>query len=211
MNNGLKISPKKCQFFRRELKYMGHTILIHQGVPHIRAHKNRIDAIMDMAPPKTPRDCKKFCGMVIFLSMYLQDLQKILIPIYELTKKSVKFKWGEAQQKAFETIKTLLTQPPVLMMPNTKDPFVLYSDTSSVACGAALYQLQNGVLRLVAFNSKKLIEAARRYSITELELYGLLLNIEAFQIYLLDVEFTVFVDHSALVHMFVAKRQPRTQ
>ena len=210
IENGLKISPKKCQFFRKELKYMGHTILIHNNVPHIQAHKNRIEAIKDMRPPRSPRDCKKFCGMVIFLSMYLQDLQKILIPIYELTRKKTKFVWGPEQQKAFETIKDLVTQPPVLVMPNTTDPFVLFSDTSIEACGAALYQVQKGVMKLVAFNSKKLIEAARRYSITELELYGLLLNIDAFTIYLSDVEFTVYVDHSALITMFKAKRQPRT-
>ena len=210
INNGLKISPKKCQFYRKKLKYMGHTILIEDNVPHITAHKTRIDAIQDMRRPRTPRDCKRFCGMVIFLSMFLKDLQKHLIPIYELTKKNVKFQWGEAQENAFNLIKDLVTQPPVLVMPNTKDKFILFSDTSFEACGAALYQVQDGIPRLVAYHSKKLVETARRFSISELELHGLVQNIEAFQMYLEDTNFDVYVDHSALVHMMNGKQQPKT-
>ena len=148
--------------------------------------------------------------MVNFLAMYLEDLQKLLIPIYALTKKSVKFVWGPEQQEAFEAIKEKVTSPPVLAMPNTYDPFIMFSDTSKIACGAALYQLQKGVPRLVAYNSKKLIDAASRYSISELELCGLIHNIEAFEIWLDDVDFTVYVDHSALVHMLKGKKQPKT-
>ena len=58
-------------------------------------------------------------------------------------------------------------------MPNKMGRFHLYSDTSKFATGSALYQMQNGKPKLIAYARKRLPEATRGYSITELELYGL--------------------------------------
>ena len=102
--------------------------------------KSRVDAIVKLEPPKSPKNCKQFCGMVNYLSMFLKDLQTKLIPIYHLTRKGVPFHWGELQKKAFDMIKKDLTEAPVLAMPNTKGHMVLVSDTSKIACGSALYQ-----------------------------------------------------------------------
>ena len=65
-------------------------------------------------------------------------------------------------------------------MPNTPGRFHLYSDTSKFATGNALYQIQNGKPKLIAYVSKRLSEAAKNYSITELELCGLAINIASF-------------------------------
>ena len=72
--------------------------------------------------------------------MYLKDLKKRLIPIYNLTRKGVLFEWTDEQQKIFEGLKKDIANPPVLFMPNNKRHFTLVSGTSGVACGAALYQ-----------------------------------------------------------------------
>ena len=55
-------------------------------------------------------------------------------------------------------------------MPNHKGRFHLYSDTSKFAAGGALYQIQNGKPKLIAYANKRLPEGVRSYSITELEL-----------------------------------------
>ena len=65
-------------------------------------------------------------------------------------------------------------------MPNHEGRFHLYSDTSKFATGSALYQIQNGKLKLIIYTSKRLLEAVRSYSITELELCGLAINIVNF-------------------------------
>ena len=57
-------------------------------------------------------------------------------------------------------------------MPNISDRFHLYSDTSKFATGGALYQIQNGKPRLIAYMSKRLSEVAKTYSIMELDLCG---------------------------------------
>ena len=104
----------------------------------------------------------------------------------------------------------LITTAPVLVMPNNTGAFSLFSDTSKIACGSALYQEQKGEHRLVAYYSKKLPDAASRYSISELELCGLVANISAFKHVLRNTNFTVYVDHSALVHILRAKSEPPT-
>ena len=77
----------------------------------------------------------------------------------------------------------------------------MYSDTSKYATGSALYQIQNGKPKLIAFASKRLPEAARNYSITELEMCGLAINIASFAHLLKKVDFDAIVDHLALVHI----------
>ena len=101
IRNGLKISPRKCKLFKTSLVYMGHQVNIIDGIPHITPVKSRVDAIVKLDPPKSPKNCKQFCGMVNYLSIFLKDLQTKLIPIYHLTKKGVPFHWGELQQKSF--------------------------------------------------------------------------------------------------------------
>ena len=169
-----------------------------------------MDAIQRLEPPKTPKKCMKFCGLINYLSIYLKDLQKRLIPIYNLTRKGVPFEWTDEHQKIFEGLKKDIANPPVLVMLNNKGHYTLVSDTSGVACGAALYQEQRGKLRLVRYNSKKLPPAAIRYSISELELCGLAVNIHSFKHILRNTEFTVIIDNSALLYILNAKREPPT-
>ena len=86
---------------------------------------------------------------------------------------------GKATAKK-EEIQHMLIKLPVLHMPNSTGRFHLYSDTNKFAMGSMLYQIQNGKPKLIAYASKRLPEAARKYSITELELCGLAINIASF-------------------------------
>ena len=80
-----------------------------------------------MKPPTTVTECKHFCGMVNFVSMFCPYLQKYLSPIYHLTKQDV---WSEYQDKALRKIKEKMTEPPILSCPTPKGRLILYSDTS---------------------------------------------------------------------------------
>ena len=86
----------------------------------------------------------------------------------------------------------------------------MYSDTSKYATGSALYQMQNGKPKLIAYASERLPEAARNYSITELEMCGLAINIASFAQLLKKVDFDAIVDHLALVHILKSKTEPAT-
>ena len=89
-----------------------------------------MEAIQKLKHPTTVKDCRSFVGMVNFVSIFCPELQKLLKPIYDLTRKGRHFIWGEEQQATFEEIKSRLEKPPVLHMPDRRGRFLLYSDTS---------------------------------------------------------------------------------
>ena len=148
--------------------------------------------------------------MVNYLSMFCPKLQKLLKTLYDLTRKGRQFIWGEEQQIAFEEIKLRLIRPPILHMPKHRGRFHLYSDTSKFTMGSALYQIQNGKPKLIAYVSKRLPEAVRKYSITELELCSLAINTASFSRLLKWVDFDAIVDHLALTHIIKSKVEPPT-
>ena len=105
LKNGLKLSPRKCQLFRTELQYMGNTIFKQDRNVCIRPLRSRLETIQKLQLPTTVKGCRSFAGMVNFLSMFCLELQRLLKPIYDLTRKGRQFIWGEEQQIAFEEIK----------------------------------------------------------------------------------------------------------
>ena len=170
LKNGLKISPKKCQLFRTNVQYMGNKIFIQNKRVCMKPVRRRLEAIQILQPPTTVKGCRVFAGRVNFLSMFCPELQKLLKAMYDLTRKGRPFVWGKEQQDSFKEIKFRLIKPPVLHMPNATGRFHLYSDLSKFATGSALSQTQNGKYKLIAYASKRLPEAAKSYSITELKL-----------------------------------------
>ena len=208
--NGQKISPKKCQLFRTELQYMHNTIFIKERRVCAKPVRSRLEAIKNLKPPTTQKGCRSFASIVTFVSIFCPELQKLLKPIYELIKKGRPFVWGEEQQKTFGEIKNRLLKPPVLSMPDRRGRFLLYSDTSKFATGSALYQVQDGKPKLIAYKSKRMPEAAKNYSITELEMCSLAINIASFAHLLKRVDFDAVVDHLAVMHITKSKMEPAT-
>ena len=142
--------------------------------------------------------------------MFYPELQKLLKSIYDLTRKGRPFHWGKEQQDSFIEIKCRLGKPPVLHMPNKMGRFHLYSDTSKYTTGSAIYQIQGGKPKVIAYTSKRLPEAANNYSITELELSRLAINIASFAHLLKRVDFDAIVDHLALTYIIKSKAEPAT-
>ena len=95
-------------------------------------------------------------------------------------------------------------------MQDKRGRFLLYSDTRKYATGSALYQVQNGRPKLIAYASKRMPKTARNYSITELEMYGLAINIASFAHLLKRVDCDAMVDHLAITHIMKSKMKPAT-
>lgn len=145
-----------------------------------------------------------------YVSNFFPKVQEILRPLHRLGRKRKDFKWTAEHQEAFETIKELMTKPPILHMPKKEGRFTLYSDTLRNATGSYLTQKCEGHERIIGYYSKVLPEACKRYSVTELEMLGLLINITAFKYLLSHCEFDAVVDHSALVQLMKSKQEPPT-
>ena len=148
IKNGLKLSPKKCQFFKTNLTYMGNQFIIRNRTMTITPLKSRTEAIQQIPTPQTPKDCKSFCGVVNYVSLFCKDLQRLLCPIVEITRKGRPFHWGPKQEQAFRQIKKQLQRPPVLHLPRADGRVILYSDTSQEGTGSSLWQVREGKPRL---------------------------------------------------------------
>ena len=163
---GLKLSRHKCQFFKKKIQ-------IQEDKVCYTPLKDKCDTIRNLESPKT----RAFCGMVNFLSSFLPNLRRLLILIYDLQKKAKKFKWTEEAERAFNDIKKLLINPPVLKAPTANGLFRLESDTSREGIGGTLLQKQGDEWVVIGYHSKRLPKSAKNFGVTELELTGLLVNI----------------------------------
>ena len=105
---------------------MGNTIFIKDKRVCVKPLRSRLEAIQKLRPPVTIKGCRSFVGMVNFVCIFCPELQKLLKPIYDLTRKGRQFIWGEEQQAVFEEIKSRLQKPPVLHLPDKKGRFQLY-------------------------------------------------------------------------------------
>ena len=207
---GLKLSPHKCQFFKKKIVYMGLEFQIQEDKVCYTPLKDKCDAIRNLESPKTLRQTRAFCGMVNFLSSFLPNLCRLLIPIYDLQKKAKKCKWTEEAKKAFNEIKKLLINPPVLKEPTPDRLFQLKSDTSREGMGGFSLQKQGDKWVVIGYHSKRLPNSAKNFGVTELELTGLLVNIHGFMQLLRNRYFEVLVDHKAIKYMIKSKTESPT-
>ena len=132
---GLKLSPHKCQFFKKNIVYMGLEFQVQGDKVCYTPLKDKCDPIRNLESTKTLRQTRAFCRMVNFLSSFLPNLHRLLIQIYNLQKKAKKFKWTDEAKKAFNKIRKLLISPPVLKAPTPDGLFQLKSDTSREGMG----------------------------------------------------------------------------
>ena len=109
IRNGLKMSPRKCKLFKKSLVFMGLTMMIKDGMPKMKPLKSRIEAILKVKPPTTVKECRSFCGMVNYMSIFLPSLQEKLIPIYFITKKEYLF-IGEKNSKKLLIVSNQMLQ-----------------------------------------------------------------------------------------------------
>lgn len=106
-------------------------------------------------------------------------------PLYGLTGKN-RFQWGAIQQEAFERLK-MLTEPPILALPNGTDPFILDTDASDMAIVGELIQVQEGVEKVNAYSSSSLTPEQKNYCTTRKELLSIVRFTRQFKYYLLGM------------------------
>ena len=206
---GLKISPHKCQFFKKKIVYMGLEFQVEDDKVCYTPLKDKCEAIQNLDSPKTLKQTRAFCGMVYFLSSFLPNLRRLLMPIYDLQKKSKKFKWTDKAEKAFNDIKELLINP-VLKAPTPDGLFHLESDTSQEGVSGTLLQKQENKWVVIGYHSKRLPQSAKNFGVTELELMGLLVNIHGFMQLLCNRYFEVLINHKAIKYMIKSKTESPT-
>jgi hypothetical protein len=160
----------ECTFCTDKVVFLGF-IVSGQGV---EVDEEKIKAVHEWMPPQNVSQVRSFLGHAGFYQRFVKDLSTIAAPINELTKKEVPFKWGEAQEKAFEVLKMKLTTTPLLVLLDFGKTFEIECDASGVGIGGVFMQKR----RPIAYFSEKLSGPTLNYSVYDKELYALVRSLE---------------------------------
>ena len=156
---GLKLKPSKCHLVRQEVEYLGHVITPNGMLPN---HK-LIQAIQAFTTPVNVKERRQFLGLASYYRHFVPKFAKVARPLHALTWKETPFVWTAACQTAFDRVKCLLVQTPILAYPDFSKGFVLETDASKSGLGAVLSQLQDdGRLYPIAYASRALSKAEEK-------------------------------------------------
>jgi hypothetical protein len=120
----------------------------------------------------------------------------VLAPLSRLTSKTTKWQWSDVEQKAFETMKRIISRETLLAYPDFNKPFIIHTDASQKQLGAVISQDD----KPIAFYSRKLNPAQTRYTTTERELLSIVETLKEFRNILLGQRITVYTDHKNLTY-----------
>lgn len=188
---GFAVNMSKSEFRVPSVTYLGHIV---SGVD-VKPNPDRVRDVINFPQPKSKEDVKRLMGVTTYLAKFLPKFSEITEPIRVLLKKSVEFHWDHSQQQAFDRIKEKLVSAPVLALFDSKVPLVLATDASESGLGAVLVQRD----RPVAYASRSLTDAERKYSTIEKELMAVVFGLERFNFYTSGRVVEVWTDHKPLV------------
>ena len=167
----LKLSPKKYEFFKRKVKFVGH-IVSEEG---IEIDPSKTDKVTNWPKPQTPEDVRRFLGFVGYYRRFIKNFSLVSRPLTDLmptpNKKHQKRKsktkktwtWENEQNQEFKTLKERLIASPILGYANCSLPYKLHTDASGDALGAVLYQEQEGMKIVISYASRGLNKAEKNY------------------------------------------------
>lgn len=190
----LYAKPSKCEFFKREVDFLGHRI----GADGLKVMEDKVTAICQWPTPKKVSDVRSFLGLAGFYRKFIKDFSRVAAPLTALTKDDAAWEWKSEQQDAFEQLKSAAKSAPVLLIADPNLPYVVHTDASGFAVGAVLQQDQGSGLQPVAYLSKKMLPAETRYPVHEQELLAIVVACAAWRHYLHGAQFKVMTDHHSL-------------
>jgi transposase InsO family protein len=211
---GLKLSPSKCYFMKREVQYLGHVV----GTDGIHTDPQKTEKVNNWPRPKTIKELKSFLGFCGYYRRFIHHYSDITHPLDVLCSQDnsikgkgnvITGKWSDVHEEAFNSLKHALVSAPILCYPQQDCEFILDTDASNSGIGAVLSQVQQGEERVVAYGSRRLTKSERRYCVTRKELLAVYYFVKYYRHYLFGRRFKVRTDHKALLWM-LNWRKPNT-
>ena len=217
-NAGLKLKPSKCNFFKREISYLGH-IVSEAGIATDPA---KIEKVANWPVPESVNDVRSFLGFVGYYRKYIKGFSQIAKPLTDLLRglestskkksKLLKVKWQQQEQQAFDKLKTACVTAPVLGYADFSKPFILHTDSSLDGLGAVLYQVDpEGNLKVIAYASRGLSQPEKNYPAHKLEFLALKWAVtDKFKEYLYGAPFEVYTDNNPLTYVLTSAKLDAT-
>lgn len=200
---GLTIERKKCNFFEKAVNYLGFRIDA-DGLHPCE------DKILDIKNAPVPSDCKQLqsvLGLINYYCKFIPDRSALLHPLNTLLKSGVPFVWSKRCDEVFTKVKNILSSDMVLAHYNPQVPIKLTVDASNYGVAAVLTHVYNsGEEKPIAFASRSLTEAQKKYSQLEKEGLAIIFGVNRFHQYLYGHKFTLVTDHKPLLTIFGNKK-----
>ena len=187
---GLRINASKSHFCTGEIEYLGFWVT-RNGISPM---PEKVKAIVNIARPKNRKELRRFIGLVNYYRDMWVRRSHVLAPLTDLTSTKAKFKWTDVHQQAFEQIKKIISREVLLTYPNFSEPFHIHTDASDFQLGGVI--AQQG--KPIAFYSRKLNRAQRKYTIMERELLSIVETLREYKNILLGYDVHVWTDHQNL-------------
>lgn len=192
---GLRANREKCMFARDQVTYLGHVV----SAKGIQPDPDKVRAVQEMAPPSNLKQMRTFLQTCSWFRKFIPNFSEIARPLTELTKKNANWMWGEAQDRAFRSLKEKLISAPILRQPDFEAPFILRTDASAYALGAVLMQGKDiHDERPIVYASRLLCPAERNYNTTEREALAVVWALDKFRGYIEGAPIRICTDHQPL-------------
>ena len=197
----LTVNLSKSAFGHAQVHFLGHVV----GGGEVKPITAKVDAINNFPVPSNKKELMRFLGMAGYYRRFCKNFSVIVKPLTDLLYKDTKFNWVEKCQVAFEKVKAMLTNEPILCAPNFQKKLAV--DASDIGAGAVLLQEDvTEVERPVCYFSKKFEKGQKNYCTSKKELLALVL---ALQVYVSAGEYplTVYTDHNPLTFLHRLKNK----
>lgn len=195
----LRLKRNKCAFMLPAVEYLGH----RTSAQGLQPTQEKIQAIQKAPPPRNVSQLKSFLGLLNYYCKFLPNLSSKLAPLYSLLQKNKSWCWDAPQQQAFQKAKESLTSDCLLVHYNPEKELILACDASPYGLGAVLsHKMEDGLDKPVAFVSRSLAPAEKKYSQLDKEALAIIFGVKRFHQYLFGRHFTILSDHKPLQHLF---------
>jgi RNase H-like domain found in reverse transcriptase len=189
---GQKVNANKSAFAQAQLEYLGYWIT-RDG---IQPQPKKVQAMLNIAPPKNKSELWSFIGMVIYYCDAWIQRSDVLAPLAKLCGKNSKWEWTPVHQHAFKTMKKILVRDVLLAYPDFSKKFKIFTDASNKQLGAVI-TLEG---QPIAYYSRKLNSSQLNYTTTEKGLLSIVETLKEFQSVLLGQDIVVYTDHKNLTY-----------
>lgn len=191
---GLELNLKKCQFMKRKINFLGH--IIENGT--IRPSAEKTEAVQKFPEPKNAKDVQSFLGLTGYFRKFVSSYATIAKPLSDLLRTSMPFKFEQEQKLAFQRLKDILCNEPVLHLFKQGSQLELHTDASKLGYGGILLQQSDdGKFYPIHYMSKKTSQLEEKYCSYELEVLAIIEALKKFRNYLLGTKFKIYTDCSA--------------
>ena len=211
VKRNLKLKMKKCQWACEEIRYLGYMI----SKNCIKTDPKRAEAIQKLKPPTTYKELLSLHGCLSYNRTAIRNFAKLVAPISDLMKKDnfEKGLWTKEAQAALDELKKIMLSQPTLSPPDYNKTWVLETDGSKVAVGAALYNLDadGKTKHLVACQSRRLSPVEQRYAAQEIEALAVVYGCDKFKHYIYGAPRIIVRTDNTCVKFILTSRTDNTR